>query len=257
MKTAIFVGGKGTRLFAGSQEQPKALVRIGDQPILWHLMKSYAAYGHREFVLCLGYMGEAIKEYFVTREPWRDRDFALRSTLQGRPEIELLEPGEQWEITFCDTGLEATKAERLLQVADHLDEGTFFATYGDGLADLDLNELLAFHQSHGLLATLTAVRASSQFGHVVVGESGVVQEFQENPALPEWINGGFFVFEREVLGYIEPGDELETEVFRKLLEERQIAAYRHMGFWACMDTYKDTLRLNELWESGSALWRAW
>jgi glucose-1-phosphate cytidylyltransferase len=255
MKVAILVGGRGTRLTAGEQPHPKALFEIGGRPIIWHIMQSYAAAGLREFVLLLGYRAQDIVDYFVNRLPFEGRDLRLRLGQTLDPEFVDGAPETEWTVTLCHTGLQSEKGERIRQIRDHVgDDEHFMVTYGDGLADLDLRGLAEFHQSHGKVATLTAIRARSQFGHVQVGSDGAVAEMRENPLLPDWINGGFFVFRKEIFDWLEPGDTLETGCFKRLAEAGELMAYQHDGFWACMDTYKDNLRLNELWEQGEAPW---
>lgn len=229
----ILCGGKGTRL--GSDGLPKALIEIGERPILWHIMKLYAHQGFSRFILCLGWGGDQIREAFDDRPGG------------------LVEPG--WDVQFIDTGLETPKAGRILRVS-HLLEGTFMATYGDGVARIDLRSLLDHHRKQGRLATITCARAALPFGLVEMEQDGSVMGFVEKPRIEEWINGGFFVFEREVLSYLSEDVELEQEPFEKLAADREMTAFRLEEFWACMDTYKEALMLNTLWEEG-APWRTW
>ncbi len=258
MKVAILAGGRGTRLHGGVAEQPKALFQIGDRPIIWHIMELYQAAGFADFVILLGYKAEQIVDFFLHHAPYLDRDVQLTSQSLTQPvEAMVINPaGSPWAVTLCRTGLHSATGERIRQAHSFLeDEERFMLTYGDGLADLPLADLLEFHKSHGKLATFTVVRAYSQFGHVFVDDSGLVERIEEKPLLPEWINGGFFVFERGVFDYLEPDDVLERDTLPRLATAGQLMAYRHEGFWACMDTYKDSLVLNELWESGQPPWQ--
>jgi glucose-1-phosphate cytidylyltransferase len=256
MKIAILAGGRGTRLLGGESAHPKALFEIGGRPIIWHIMNIYAAAGMTDFLLLLGYKADEIVDYFVNRLPFQGRDLHLTIGNGVEPQFVHAEPAPQWDVTLCHTGLNSEKGERIRRIRPHVqDDDCFMVTYGDGLIDLDLRVLADFHRASGRVATLTAVRARSQFGHVMLDEAGTVSEMVENPALPDWINGGFFVFSREIFDWLEPNDPLETGCLRRLAAAGQLAAYRHEGFWACMDTYKDNLRLNELWEAGQAPWR--
>ncbi len=257
MQVAILVGGKGTRLLGHQAPLPKPMIEIGGRPMLWHIMKLYAHYGFRDFILCLGYKGEAIKEHFVRREAWRDRDFVLDSCGSDSARIQCLEPVDQWRITFADTGVETRTGGRLKRIERYIEGDCFFATYGDGLADIDLQALLEYHHSHKKQATVSVVRARSQWGIISLDEDNLVTRFEEKPRLPDWINGGFYVFNRSVLDEMSPDEDLERETLPRLVSRRQLAAYRHEGFWVCMDTYKDTIQLDELWERGEAKWRVW
>jgi glucose-1-phosphate cytidylyltransferase len=255
MKVAILAGGRGTRLLGGEGAHPKALFEIGGRPIIWHIMNIYAAAGLDDFLLLLGYKADEITDYFVNRLPFQGRDLKLRVGQTDSPQC--LSGGTEggWTVTLCHTGLNSEKGERIRRIEQYLgDDETFMVTYGDGLTDLDPRVLVDFHQAHGKVATMTAIRARSQFGHVEVGEDGQVREMRENPLLPDWINGGFFVFSRGIFDCLEPNDTLETGCFRRLAAAGELMAYRHDGFWACMDTYKDNLRLNELWDNGQAPW---
>jgi glucose-1-phosphate cytidylyltransferase len=234
MKTVILCGGRGTRLGERGVSVPKALIEIGERPVLWHLMKLYAHQGLRDFVLCLGYLGDSIEQYF------REHN------------------GEDWRITFAQTGLDTNTGGRVKRVQHHIgSDDLFCVTYGDGLADMDLSALLAFHRRHGKLATLTAVHPRSSFGILKLDDRNAVTEFEEKPVMKEWINGGFFVFNRAVFDYLDEDCVLEREPLERLARERQLIAYPHTGFWKCMDTYKDNVELNQLWEAGQADWKVW
>lgn len=257
MRVVLLCGGKGTRLQERTETVPKPLVEIGGMPILWHVMKLYSHYGLNDFVLCLGYLGRRIKEYFLEDNAWRLSNFLLRGDSDGTPHLEPLGRTERWSIAFVDTGMETLTGGRIKRVEPLISEPTFCVTYADGLADLDLSHLLEFHRSHGKVATLTAVKPVSPFGVLEVSGEGAVTRFCEKPRMEAWVNGGFFVFERRLFDHLGPNDSLESDVLTRLAEEGELRAYRHEGFWDCMDTYKDTIALNMMWESGNAPWKLW
>ena len=255
MQVVILCGGKGTRLKEKTQYIPKVLVEVGGRPILWHIMKGYASFGYTDFVLCLGYLGDKIRDYFRnggTVLSDHRLDPSLAETIRYRTA-----GGQTWQITSVDTGLETHTGGRIRRVAPFVEGETFFATYGDGVTDLDLPALLDFHQGHGRIATLTAVNPISQFGIVELDSRGAITAFREKPRLKEWVNGGFFVFNRAIFDYLQDNSVLERAPFERLARERQIMVYQHRGFWACMDTYKDTVMLDSLWRSGQAPWKTW
>lgn len=262
MKTVILCGGRGLRLGEHGAALPKALIEIGGRPVLWHLLKLYSQHGLNDFVLCLGYLGEAIKRYFLEHH-WLDADF----TLEMKPESDyalhkhqtsIAEPGEDWRVTFAETGLETNTGGRIRQIQKYLgDDEEFCVTYGDGLADINLQSLIAFHRSHGRLATLTAVNPRSQFGLLKLDADNAVTEFQEKPLVEQWINGGFFVFNRRIFDYLQDDSILEREPLELLAREQQLIAYKHAGFWKCLDTYKDHLEFNQMWDAGEAAWKIW
>ncbi len=259
MKVAILAGGRGTRLHGDFADEPKALFNIGDRPIIWHIMEIYQAAGFADFLILLGYQADRIVDFFLHHAPYLASDVQLaRHPLTQPVAVKVLNPrGDAWSATLCRTGLDSPTGERLRRARPYLEnEEQFMLTYGDGLSDLSLDRLLEFHNSHGKLATVTVVRAHSQFGHVLLAESGAVQRIEEKPLLPEWINGGFFIFERGVFDHLETDDVLERDTLPRLATAGELMAYRHEGFWACMDTYKDSLVLNELWESGQPPWPA-
>lgn len=234
MDVVILCGGRGTRLQERTEEIPKPLVEIGGQPILWHIVRLYAEQGLRSFVLCTGYKGELI-ERFVADTPWPDGI----------------------EVRCVDTGLDTPTGGRVLAVRDALHGDRFCATYGDGLADIDLDAELAFHAAHGATATMAVVRPELQFGVTELGEDDAVTGFREKPRSEHWINGGFFVFERGVFAYLRPDSVLEREPLERLAADGELRAYRHTGFWECMDTYKDAVALNDLWAGGAPPWKVW
>lgn len=256
MKTVILCGGRGTRLGEHGASVPKALIEIGEQPVIWHLMKIYSHYGFNDFVLCLGFLSDKIKRFFVERQ-WLNADFTIDENFKETL-IENQKLLENWRVTFAETGLETNTGGRLKKVQKYLDgEETFFVTYGDGLANVNLAELAAFHKSHGKIATMTAVHPRTNFGIIKLDEKSFVSEFQEKPVMKEWINGGFFVFNREIFDYLDENCILEREPLERLARERQLAAFPHTNFWKCVDTYKDNIEFNELWNEDKAAWKIW
>jgi glucose-1-phosphate cytidylyltransferase len=254
MKVVLFCGGFGVRMGEATQRIPKPMISVGNRPLVWHIMKYYAAWGHTDFVLCLGYKAESIKEYFLGYNEALSNDFVLRN---GGREVELLGSDiSDWTITFVDTGTQATIGERLLAAAPHLGKDEYFlATYGDGLTDAPLNDMFERLRDSGKTGLFLSVRP--QFTAHVVGadEDGVVRSIEDIQHADVWINGGFFVFRRDVLDEIRPGEELVEEPFRRLIERAELIAHRYEGFWGPMDTIKDKQRLDVLAESGSAPWR--
>jgi glucose-1-phosphate cytidylyltransferase len=230
----ILCGGRGTRLREHTEAIPKPLVEIGGRPILWHVIRIYAEQGFGRFLLCLGHRGEMIEE------------FVRKDGLPAGLEIECV-----------DTGEETPTGGRIALVGDRVEGDRFCATYADGVADLDLRSLLAFHRGHGRLATITVVRPELQFGVARLDGAGRVEGFVEKPRFEGWINGGFFCFERGALAYLDEDSVLEREPFERLAADGELRAYRHSGFWDCMDTYKDAVLLNDLWASGRAPWKLW
>ncbi len=257
MQVVILAGGYGTRISEESAVRPKPMVDIGTRPILWHIMKYYAWFGATDFLVCCGYKGDLIKDYFASvtlRES--DVTFDLAS---GQMEIHR-RGGEPWRVTLVDTGDGTMTGGRLKRVADYLDDTTFFLTYGDGLSDVDLRSLLDFHRSNHVLATLTAVQPPGRFGALTLQRDQIlIDGFHEKPQGDRgWVNGGFFVLEPKVLEYIA-GDATvwERDPLEELARDGQLAAYRHGGFWQPMDTLRDKMVLEELWETGQAPWKVW
>jgi glucose-1-phosphate cytidylyltransferase len=255
LKVAILAGGLGTRLAEETQARPKPMVEIGGQPILWHICKHFAHHGHEEFVIALGYKGEVVKQYFMEYHALRgDMTVNLGTGQVDRPE----DGGERWRVHLVDTGADTQTGGRIRRLHRTLGDETFFATYGDGVSDVDLDALLAFHRSHGRLATLTAVRPPARFGGLEF-DGDLVSRFTEKPQTGEgWINGGFFVFEPGVFDYID-GDRayLEADTLPRLAAAGQLAAYRHEGFWQCMDTLREKRLLESLLSEGTAPWTTW
>jgi len=255
MKTVILSGGLGTRLSEETQLRPKPMVEIGGLPILWHIMKIYSAYGHNEFVVALGYKAEMIKSYFLNFYHIR-RDLSVHLA-DGRLDIHDGDH-EDWLIHLIDTGIPTQTGGRLQRLRHLLKDETFMMTYGDGVADVDISKVLDFHRRHGRLATMTAVRPPARFG-VLEFDGDLVTRFEEKPQIGEgWINGGFFVLEPGVLDYIDgPDTKFEVEPLERLAREGQLVAYRHDGFWQCMDTLRDVRLLESLWASGQVPWKVW
>lgn len=257
MKIVILCGGLGSRLREETEFRPKPLLEIGNRPILWHIMKTYAHYGLRDFVLCLGYKGNMIKEYFLNYDAMTN-DFTI--CLGRKQEIKFHNAHDEgnFHVSLADTGVETMTGGRVKRVQKYIGRSTFMLTYGDGVADVDFNKLLTFHQEHGKLATVTTVQPASQFGIVTIGEGNAIASFSEKPRMDGRISGGFFVFEPEVFDYLE-GDTcvLEREPLERLAREGQLMAYPHDGFFQSMDTYRDYQHLNRLWASGEAPWKVW
>ncbi len=258
IKVVILCGGKGMRLREETEFKPKPMVEIGERPILWHIMKTYAHYGHTDFVLCLGYRGEHIKNYFLNFELLTSD---LRLELGRKDSLKLLDahPETGWRITLADTGLEAQTGARIKRVQKYVDSPLFMLTYGDGVGNIDVGRLLEFHQSHGKIGTVTGVCPPSRFGELEI-KSNQVMAFSEKPLLhSNWINGGYFVFDQRIFNYIS-GDEqcsFEQEPLKKLAADGELMLYSHDGFWQCMDTYRDMSMLNKLWEANQAPWKVW
>ena len=254
MQAVILAGGLGTRLQEQTTVKPKPMVEVGGHPMLWHIMKCYAHFGIDDFVIALGYKGDVIKDYFVN---YHSRSHDLTVHLKsGRVEMLGGEACEDWRVQLVDTGDNAMTGGRVKRAAQFVDNQTFLMTYGDGVADVDIDALIKFHRSHGKLATLTAVRPPARFGGIRFdGEK--IAHFEEKPQIGEgWINGGFFVLEPQIVDYID-GDEMifEREPLERLAAEGQLMAYRHDGFWQCMDTLRDVQLLEQLWQDDVAPWR--
>jgi glucose-1-phosphate cytidylyltransferase len=256
MKTVILAGGLGTRMREETEYKPKPMVEIGGFPIIWHIMKSYSMFSHRDFVVCTGYKGEMIKEYFREFETLNS-DFTINLEAGKSIKIHNSESEINWSVTLADTGGLTTTGGRILKVRKYLDNQTFMCTYGDGLSDINITELINFHRSHGKVATLTCIRPVSRFGKIKVDSTGVVKQFQEKPQTTEWVNGGFFVFEPQIFNYLSEDKSLEEDTVIKLINDSQLMAFKHDGFWQPMDTYRDVLELNKVWDSGLAPWKKW
>jgi len=256
MKVVLFCGGMGMRLRDFSDSTPKPLVNIGYRPVLWHVMNYYAHYGHKEFILCLGYKGDLVKEYFLKYNECLSNDFVLS---EGGRKLDLLTKDiHDWKITFVDTGQKTCVGERLYAVQEFLrrDE-MFLANYADGLSDLPLPKQLDHFQKHGKIASFMSVRPNVYFHFVKTRNGGEVTAIEDARGSNFRINGGYFIFRKEIFNYIRQGEELVHEPFHRLIKEGQLIAYEHDGFWACMDTYKDRQMLEDLAASGNAPWEYW
>jgi glucose-1-phosphate cytidylyltransferase len=256
MQTVILCGGAGTRLAEETEVRPKPMVEIGGKPILWHIMKLYSHHGYTDFVLCLGYKGDLIRSYFLNY-PTNNSDVRVHIGDQRVERLSSFHDEQNWRVLLAETGTGTPTAGRIRRVAGYLDGERFMVTYGDGVADVDVKALVEFHKGHGKLATVTGVRPLSRFGELRVRGDDVT-EFREKSALDEgWVNGGFFVFERQALEYLDDKCMLEREPLERLANDRQLAIYRHTGYWRPMDTLREKRLLEEEWESGRPGWRVW
>lgn len=256
MKAVILAGGLGTRISEETQMRPKPMIEIGGKPILWHIMKCYSQFGITDFIICCGYMGYAIKEYFS--------NYSLHNsdiTIDFKKEEKLIHAqfSEPWRVTLIDTGSLTMTGGRLLRIKDYIEEDNFFLTYGDGLSNVNIEDLKNFHLNHNRIATLTSVFPPGRFGALSINEDRVVQSFQEKPQGDGGqINGGFFVFNKEIFKYLtDDSTVLEQEPFKNLASESQLMAYEHKEFWQPMDTLRDKLLLEELWKNNEAPWKSW
>jgi len=256
MKVVLFCGGFGTRLREYSETTPKPLVPVGDRPILWNLMRYYAHYGHNEFILCLGYKGLMIKEYFMQYREWESNDFRLE---HGNGHVELFNRDVQdWNVTFVDTGTASNIGQRLVAVRHLLaGEDVFLANYADGLSDLDLTKQLEHFRQARAVASFARVRPSQTFHTVSCGDDGLVQRIAPVQESDVWVNGGHFILSREIFDYIRPGEELVDEPFSRLVDEKRLVGYRHDGFFASMDTFRDKRRFDEMHDKDDRPWEVW
>ena len=233
MQVVVLCGGKGERLKEQTEIIPKPLVEVGGMPILWHIMKIYAHYNHKDFILCLGHKGEKIKEYFKKNN------------------------SENWNISFADTGLDTNTGGRIKKIEKFINSDDFLATYGDGVSDINISNLVEFHKKHGKTATITCTQLKSNFGIVEINKSDMILGFREKPFMKMWINGGFFVFNKRIFSYLSEDSVLEREPMEALAKDNQVRAYKYNGFCECMDTYKDTRMLNDMVENNKAKWMVW
>jgi glucose-1-phosphate cytidylyltransferase len=256
MKVVLFCGGLGTRLREHSDTIPKPLVNVGHRPLLWHLMRYYAHYGHKEFILCLGYRGDMVREYFLRYNEAMTNDFVLS---EGGRKVELMSRDlDDWHITFVDTGMHSNLGQRLLRVQRYLDgEYSFLANYSDGLSDLPLDHLIADFHHRDVVASFAAVRTAQSFHAVHTDDDGTVTDMGEMGSANLWINGGYFCFKRAIFDHIKEGEELVEEPFQRLIGRRQLHAYRHEGFWKSMDTFKDKISFDRMEARGECPWMVW
>ena len=255
MRVAILAGGMGTRLAEETEIRPKPMVEIGGKPIIWHIMRHYEFYGFNEFVVALGYKGDQIRRFF---SEFHANSSNLRVDLaRGLAEAHGSGPKERWLVELIETGVQTNTGGRIKRLAPYLGNETFMLTWGDGVSDVNLDKLLDFHRSHGRLATVTAVHPPARFGQVEIeGEKAI--DFSERPLQHGWINGAFFVLEPGIFDYIDDDNtQWEKDPLERLVKDRQLMAYRHEGFWQCMDTMRDKTLLEHLWQSGRAQWRIW
>ena len=258
VKVVILAGGKGTRIAEESEFKPKPMIKIGGKPIIWHIMKIYAQYGYSDFVICLGYKGEMIKQHFLNYKALNS-DFTI--TLGEHDKINLYgnNSEDHWTVTLADTGLEALTGSRIKKIERYIDSDIFMLTYGDGVANININELISFHKSHKKIGTLTGVRPHSRFGELLVKENQVCN-FAEKPNQTEGhISGGFFVFDRRIFDYITEDENcrFEEKPLENLAKDGELMVYTHDGFWQCMDTMRDMTLLNNLWKQNRAPWKIW
>jgi glucose-1-phosphate cytidylyltransferase len=257
MKVVVLCGGLGTRLREETEFRPKPMVEVGGRPILWHIMKTYAHHGFRDFVLCLGYRGNTIKDYFLNYEAMNN-DFSMCLGQKAQVRYHGQHEEQGYSVTLADTGQNCMTGGRIRKIAKYIDEDTFLLTYGDGLSDINLRCLVEFHKSHGRLATVTTVPPVSRFGMVELAGGGEVVRFAEKPRTDGWMSAGFFVLNRGVFDYL--GDDacvFEREPLEQLAADGELMAYRHEGFFYAMDTFREYQHLNDLWNRGAAPWRVW
>ena len=258
MKVVILAGGLGTRLMEETESRPKPMVEIGGKPILWHIMKMFQSHGYNEFVICLGYKAQTIKEYFINYYIYNS-DFTI--DLNNNQMDVHLSNKEDFKVTLVDTGLHTNTAGRIKKIKDYVGNGTFMLTYGDGVTDLNIKSLVNFHKNHGKIATLTSVQAPGRFGKLDILEDGSVLDFSEKPdGDGMWINGGFFVLEPDIFDYLN--DDVEKVQWEKgplteIANDNKLMAFKHTGFWKCMDALRDRVELETLWSSGNSPWKKW
>lgn len=256
MQTLILCGGQGTRLREETEYRPKPLIEVGGRPILWHIMKTYSHYGFNDFILCLGYRGQMIKDYFLRYEAM-NQDFTIHTGRESKVEFHGQEM-DQYKVTLAETGMSTMTGGRVQQASKYIDGDTFMLTYGDGLANVNVSDLLKFHQAHGKLATVTTMRPMSRFGELDIESSGLVKQFVEKPQRDAWASCGFFVLDRKVLELLD-GDQctFEKEPLERLVADNQLVAYQHDGFFFAMDTFREYQQINRMWDEGDTPWKVW
>jgi glucose-1-phosphate cytidylyltransferase len=257
MNVVILCGGLGTRLREETEFRPKPMVEVGGRPILWHVMKSYAHYGFSDFVLCLGYRGNAIKDYFLNYEAMNN-DFTMCLGERSRIHYHGQHDEQNFRVTLADTGIDSMTGGRIRRIEKYIDGDTFLLTYGDGVSDVNICSVVEFHKSHGRIATVTTVPTVSRFGMVELAREGQVLKFTEKPKTDGWMSAGYFVLDRQVFDYLGSDDCIfEREPLERLASDGELMAYRHKGFFYAMDTYREYQHLNELWNRDAAPWRVW
>ena len=259
MKTVILCGGFGTRIRDVTEDLPKPMIPIGRLPILWHLMKYYASFGHNEFVLCLGYKGQLIKDFFLNYQS-HTQDCTIDLANPHKIHFHSTDAQLNWKVTLVDTGSDSMTGSRIYKVRQHVDSAQFFLTYGDGLSNVDLKSLLKFHNDHGKTLTVTGVRPPGRFGELRANDEGIVSEFNEKPQASDGlISGGFFVCEPKLFDVLTDNNDLvfEQEPMRELVARKELAVYEHKDFWQCMDTARDWQLLNQLFATNKAPWKTW
>ncbi len=256
MKAVILAGGLGTRLREETEYRPKPMVEVGGRPIIWHIMKLLAHHGIVDFVVCAGYRGDVIRDYFLNYEA-RTNDFTVHLGVRDSIEYHGRHPEADWKVTVAETGAETMTGGRVKRIERYLGGERCLVTYGDGLADVDVSRLVAFHENHGKLATVTTVRPLSRFGVMDLASDGSVQQFREKPLTDDYVNAGFFIFEPGVFDYIGAESVLEQQPLEELAGAGELMAYRHEGFWQPMDTYREYAMLNQMWSSDDAPWKVW
>lgn len=260
MKVVILCGGQGTRIRDVADNIPKPMIPVGGYPIIWHIMKYYSLFGHNEFILCLGHQGKAIKDFFLNYE-FNTSDFTMQLGHKESVVFHNKSEEKDWTITFAETGEKAMTGARVRKIRKYIDaDETFMLTYGDGLSDVNIDELIQYHKNHGRTLTLTGVRPPGRFGEIMCTNEGVISEFNEKPQSVEGrINGGFFVCDKRLFDYLDPGDDLvfEKDPMMKLVNDQQLMQFNHDGFWQPMDTYREYVLLNELYDKNKAAWKKW
>jgi glucose-1-phosphate cytidylyltransferase len=256
MKAVILAGGQGTRLREETEFRPKPMVEIGGRPILWHIMKTLSVQGINDFVICLGYKGDSIKDFFINYEA-RTHDITVKLGDNEGLIHHSESPAENWTVTLANTGATTMTGGRIHNIKKYVKGERFLCTYGDGVANIDLNSLISFHEKHGKVATVTSVRPTNRFGAMQIDEDNLVTAFSEKPMAEKRVNGGYFIFEPKIFDYLDKDSVLEREPLEKLASGGELQAFMHDGFWQPMDTFRETIELNDLWESSNAPWKIW
>ena len=256
MKAVILAGGLGTRLREETEFKPKPMVEIGDRPIIWHIMKNLSSQGIQDFVICLGYKGDLIKDFFLNYQA-RTHDITINLGSNNGIIQHSVNNSENWNVTLVNTGQNTLTGGRINKIKPFVENERFLCTYGDGLANINLEELLSFHISHGRIATVTSVRPTNRFGALEIDSQNLVRNFSEKPKFDKWVNGGFFLFEPRIFDYLSDEASLEREPLEALSKNQELLSYKHYGYWQPMDTYREAQELNSIWNSGQAAWKNW